>query len=242
MSRITKRPQSRNNSRSPSTRWPPSRKRKGTYFHVLRSCRVHFATAVAAHAAIQSSSLRRADGHLLVPIVGRSTCPVSCRCGCRATPFGSLARSAMQMSLPGLLVVVAILVVAYYSRGMLIIGLVASQAFGATAVVTLTFLGGSSPLIYTIFAALLVMAVAARRRIWFDFGSVFGSIRPVWVAFLEETDEKGRMPAAGKVALVHRRQRGWGASLPRRMLSGTERRWLHHPRQQRDLLGWGSHG
>jgi hypothetical protein len=46
------------------------------------------------------------------------------------------------------------------------------------------------------------MAVAARRRIWFDLGSVFGSIRPVWVAFLEETDDKGRMPAAGKVALV----------------------------------------
>jgi len=87
----------------------------------------------------------------------------------------------MQMSLPGLLVAVAILVVAYYSRGMLIIGLVASQAFGATAVMTLTFLGGSSPLIYTIFAALLVTAVAARRRIWFDLGSVFGSMRPVWI-------------------------------------------------------------
>ena len=87
----------------------------------------------------------------------------------------------MQMSLPGLLVAVAILVVAYYCRGMLIIGLVASQAFGATAVVTLTFLGGSSPLIYTLFAALLVTAVAARRRIWFDLGSVFGSIRPIWI-------------------------------------------------------------
>ena len=30
----------------------------------------------AGHAAIQSSSLRRADDHLLVPIVGRSTCRV----------------------------------------------------------------------------------------------------------------------------------------------------------------------
>ncbi|MER9924818.1 non-homologous end-joining DNA ligase [Mesorhizobium sp. M0048] len=87
----------------------------------------------------------------------------------------------MQVSLPGLLVCAAILVVAYYSRGMLIIGLIASQAFGATALMTLTFLGGSSPLIYTMFAALLVMAVTARRRIWFDLGSVFGSIRPVWV-------------------------------------------------------------
>lgn len=87
----------------------------------------------------------------------------------------------MQVSLPGLLVVVAILVIAYYSRGMLIIGLVASQAFGATAIMTLTFLGGSSPLIYTMFAALLVTAFAARRRFWFDLGTVFGSIRPVWI-------------------------------------------------------------
>jgi hypothetical protein len=87
----------------------------------------------------------------------------------------------MQISLPGLLVCAAILVVAYYSRGMLIIGLIASLAFGATAVMTLTALGGSSPLIYTMFAALLVTAVAARRRIWLDLGSVFGSIRPVWI-------------------------------------------------------------
>ncbi|RWD75128.1 hypothetical protein [Mesorhizobium sp.] len=87
----------------------------------------------------------------------------------------------MQVSLPGLLVCVAVLAIAYYARGVLIIGLIASQAFGATAVMTLTFLGGSSPLIYTMFEALLVAAVAARRRIWFDLGSVFGSIRPVWI-------------------------------------------------------------
>lgn len=87
----------------------------------------------------------------------------------------------MQPSLPGLLVCAALLAVAYYSKGMLIIGLVASLAFGATAAMTLTALGGSSPLIYTIFASLLVIAVAARRRIWFDLGAVFGSIRSVWV-------------------------------------------------------------
>ena len=87
----------------------------------------------------------------------------------------------MQVSLPGLLVCAAVLAIAYYSRGMLIIGLIASQAFGATAVMTLTFLGGSSPLIYTLFEALLIAAVAARRRIWFDLGSGFGSIRTVWI-------------------------------------------------------------
>lgn len=87
----------------------------------------------------------------------------------------------MQVSLAGLLVCMAILAIAYYARGMLVVGLIASQAFGATAVMTLTFLGGSSPLIYTMFEALLVAAVAARRRIWFDLGSVFGSIRPIWI-------------------------------------------------------------
>jgi hypothetical protein len=87
----------------------------------------------------------------------------------------------MQVSLPGLLVCVVILAIAYYARGMLMVGLIASQAFGATAVVTLTFLGGSSPLIYTLFETLLIAAVAARRRIWLDLGSVFGSIRPLWV-------------------------------------------------------------
>lgn len=87
----------------------------------------------------------------------------------------------MQVSLPGLLVCVAILAIAYYARGMLLIGLVMSQAFGATSAVTLTFLGGSSPLIYTMFEALLVAAVAARRRIWLDLGSVFGGIRTTWI-------------------------------------------------------------
>lgn len=87
----------------------------------------------------------------------------------------------MQVSLFGLLVCVAILAIAYYARGMLMVGLITSQAFGATTAATLTFLGGSSPLIYTMFEALLVTAVAARRRIWLDLGGVFGSIRPIWV-------------------------------------------------------------
>lgn len=87
----------------------------------------------------------------------------------------------MQPSLPGLLLCAALLAGAYYSGGALIVGLVASLAFGATAAMTLPALGGSSPLIYTLFAGSLVAAVAARRRIWFDLGSVFGSIRSIWV-------------------------------------------------------------
>jgi hypothetical protein len=87
----------------------------------------------------------------------------------------------MQISIVGLIVCAGILLIGYYCRALLIIGLIASLAFGATALMTLSSLGGSSPLIYTFFATLLVTAVAARRRIWREVGNVFGKIRPIWV-------------------------------------------------------------
>jgi hypothetical protein len=87
----------------------------------------------------------------------------------------------MQPSLAGFVVCAGVLLVGCYCRAPLIIGLVASLAFGSTALMTLTSLGGSSPLIYTFFSAILVTAVAARKRIWQDLGDVFGKIRPVWV-------------------------------------------------------------
>lgn len=46
----------------------------------------------------------------------------------------------MQVSIPGLTGCAAILIVAYYSRGMLVIGLIASMAFVATAAMILTAL------------------------------------------------------------------------------------------------------
>lgn len=87
----------------------------------------------------------------------------------------------MQPSIAGFLVCAALLLAGYWCRGPLIIGLVASMALGSTALMTLSSLGGSSPLIYTFFAVLLVTAVAFRKRIWHDLGDVFGKIRPVWV-------------------------------------------------------------
>jgi len=87
----------------------------------------------------------------------------------------------MQPSIPGLTVCAAVLIAACCLRGTLIIGLLASLAFGSTAAMTLTSLGGSSPLIYTLFAMLLVTVVAARREIWFELGTVLGSVRSIWV-------------------------------------------------------------
>jgi hypothetical protein len=87
----------------------------------------------------------------------------------------------MQVSFVGLTVCAGVLLAGYLCRSPLIIGLLASLAFGSTAWMTLSSLGGSSPLIYTFFAVLLVTAVAAKRKIWQDLGGVFGKIRPVWV-------------------------------------------------------------
>jgi hypothetical protein len=84
----------------------------------------------------------------------------------------------MGISAVGILVCLAIAGVAWRAGEPLIIGLLASLAFGSTAVLTL---GGSSPLIYAFFAAGLVAAVAARRRVWRDLGAVFGRIPAVWV-------------------------------------------------------------
>lgn len=88
---------------------------------------------------------------------------------------------AMSVSLAGMIVCAGLLIVAFHMRGMLIVGLLASLAFGSTAVMTLSSLGGSSPLIYTVFAALLVAAVGTRRHIFRDLGGVFGSVGAIWV-------------------------------------------------------------
>lgn len=87
----------------------------------------------------------------------------------------------MQLSIAGLSVCAVILLVAFYSRGTLIVGLLASLAFGSTAAMTLTSLGGSSPLIYTLFAMLLVTAIIARRHIWYELGGALGSIHSLWI-------------------------------------------------------------
>ncbi|MDG4879443.1 GNVR domain-containing protein [Mesorhizobium sp. WSM4935] len=87
----------------------------------------------------------------------------------------------MELSPVGLIVCAAVLLTAIYYRAPLIVGLIASLAFGSTALMMLSSLGGSSPLIYTFFGALMLTGVAARRRIWQDLGNVFGKIRAIWV-------------------------------------------------------------
>jgi hypothetical protein len=87
----------------------------------------------------------------------------------------------MELSFVGISVAFILFFVAYILRGTLIIALMISLAFGATALMTLHSLGGSSPQIYTAFAAILILIVAARRSIWRDLGRIFGSVGPVWI-------------------------------------------------------------
>lgn len=87
----------------------------------------------------------------------------------------------LELSITGAVVCLAILALGHYCRGTLIIGLLASMAFGSTALMTLSSLGGSSPLIYTFFAALVVVSLLGRQRIWRTLGHVFGSVLPAWI-------------------------------------------------------------
>jgi hypothetical protein len=61
-------------------------------------------------------------------------------------------------------------------------------------------------------------------------------------AFLSETDDRGRMPAADKVALVAIVGNEDGVSLPCQMLSGAERCRFHDSSECRRLLGRRSDG
>ena len=87
----------------------------------------------------------------------------------------------MQISLAGVLVCAAILVSTFYLRGSLLTALMVSLAFGSTSVLTLTSLGGSSPLVYTFCAAALLIGVASRLKFWQDVGAVLGQIHVTWV-------------------------------------------------------------
>jgi hypothetical protein len=63
----------------------------------------------------------------------------------------------------------------------LIIGFFASLPFGSTAFATLNSLGGSSPLIYTLFILGLFCVVAARRTLISDLGAVFTYYKTAWI-------------------------------------------------------------
>jgi len=87
----------------------------------------------------------------------------------------------MTLSLPGLLVWLGLLLMGRIAGGSLIIGFFASLPFGSTAFATLNSLGGSSPLIYTLFVLGLFSAIAIRRTLITDLGAVFTYYKSTWL-------------------------------------------------------------
>ncbi len=70
----------------------------------------------------------------------------------------------------------AIVAFVRFMRWSMVVAFMASLAFGATAIATLSSLGGSSPQIYTVFAAVLLMTATARKNIWRELAAVFSRI------------------------------------------------------------------
>lgn len=79
----------------------------------------------------------------------------------------------MEFSIAGAAVFAALIVLMRALKAPLIVGLLASLAFGATALVSLPAIGGSSPLIYAFFQILLIASITLKRNVWRDISTVF---------------------------------------------------------------------
>ena len=90
----------------------------------------------------------------------------------------------MQPSVIGFIVCVAIFCGAKLTHSSMLVALMASLAFGSTSIATLSSLGGSSPLIYTVFCGLLILSVAARRTALQDLGRAFTIYPAFWLVTL----------------------------------------------------------
>jgi hypothetical protein len=90
----------------------------------------------------------------------------------------------MEPSIAGFLICGVLFAFAWFSEAPIVVALMASLAFGSTAIVTLSALGGSSPLIYVVFLVGLFATVALRRNIIGELGTVFARQPMAWVVVL----------------------------------------------------------
>lgn len=77
-----------------------------------------------------------------------------------------------------------LLLTGYLLGAPFLVGLFASLPFGSTAFATLTSLGGSSPLIYTLFAAGFILTVALRKQVLRELGTIFTLHVSPWIVVL----------------------------------------------------------
>jgi hypothetical protein len=87
-------------------------------------------------------------------------------------------------SIAGLIVCGVIYLFALRSSAPLLVSLIVSLAFGATAIANLPAVGGSSPLIYVVFAAALLVSVVLRRDSFREIGTVFAQQPSAWLLLL----------------------------------------------------------
>jgi hypothetical protein len=87
----------------------------------------------------------------------------------------------MELSLVGALVCLTLILVGLHLGASVITTFMMSLTFGATAVVTLPAMGGASPLVYTVFAGLVIGAAALRRKAVREVVAVFQRHWEAWV-------------------------------------------------------------
>jgi hypothetical protein len=90
----------------------------------------------------------------------------------------------MSLSFFGLLVCGVLMLMALPTRAPILVALIMSFAFGATAFVSLSALGGSSPMIYVVFVMALLVSVALYRDINRDLTTVFTHQPTAWLLVL----------------------------------------------------------
>lgn len=89
----------------------------------------------------------------------------------------------MLISIAGVAVTAALMIMMLVMRAGFVTGLVGSQAFGATAIASLSSLGGASPLISVVLTIAFIAVSFLRRDIFKRLGSIFLNIRTAWIVF-----------------------------------------------------------
>jgi hypothetical protein len=87
----------------------------------------------------------------------------------------------VQVSVAGVLVCAALLLIGRQLGSTILIALFGSLAFGSTSIATLSALGGASPPIYTIFVLLLIVSLFLRRTFFADLAATFRDNTTMWV-------------------------------------------------------------
>lgn len=89
----------------------------------------------------------------------------------------------MQFSLVGALICIMMILAARWSGGLLA-ALIGSLTFGATSVVSLTALGGSSPLVFTMLQIILICSVVLKRSFVRDLWSAMSQQPVAWIVLI----------------------------------------------------------